>query len=240
VNQQKNYYQILDVSETASADEIKKVYRKLAVRYHPDKNPGNAKESEGKFKEISEAYYVLSDTKRRQQYDQMRKFGGGYSGNFAGAQGFDFEEFLKEFGARGGQGFPSGGKGQSQGRYSSFNGIFSELFETFKTGGAQGSSRRPGARQGTPFYTYSNGEEPDAELETGAQEVDVRVNLRIAKEKAEKGGQVTFRTPEGKTLSVNIPPHTRSNQKLRLVRQGHLCPACQHEGDLILQIKIEP
>ena len=64
----KNYYEILGVSKTATEDEIKKAYRKLAVKYHPDKNPGD-KESEKKFQEISEAYSVLSDKEKRKEYD---------------------------------------------------------------------------------------------------------------------------------------------------------------------------
>ena len=65
-----DYYQTLGVSKTASADEIKKAYRKLAVKYHPDKNPGD-KSAEEKFKQVSEAYDVLSDPKKRKQYDQF-------------------------------------------------------------------------------------------------------------------------------------------------------------------------
>src|SRR3989338_4519256 len=102
---QKDYYKVLGVSEKASADEIKKVYRKLAVKYHPDKNQGN-KDAETKFKGLSEAYYVLSDPKRRTQYDQMRQLGGGQSANFAGSQGFDFEDLLRQFGS---------GRGKSSG-----------------------------------------------------------------------------------------------------------------------------
>lgn len=88
----KDYYELLGISKSASADEIKKAYRKLAVKYHPDKNPGD-KSAEEKFKEISEAYEVLSDSSKRQQYDQFGhaafgRGGGGAGGGFGGAGGF--------------------------------------------------------------------------------------------------------------------------------------------------------
>lgn len=220
---QKDYYQILGVSEKTSAEEIKKAYRQLAVKHHPDKNPANPKEAEVKFKEISEAYYVLSDEKRRAQYDQMRRFGGGRSGNFAGAQGFNFEDLLRQYSSqRGGSTtFRSGG------RYSAFGDIFEDLFGAGTQGGGQ------------TFRTYGFEEEGGGEPEE-PEKVDILVNLKISKEKAEKGGRVTFRTPEGKMISVKIPPRTHSHQKLRLARQGGQCPACHHEGDLILQIKVQP
>lgn len=221
---QKDYYQLLGVSETASAEEIKKVYRKLAVKYHPDKNPENPKQAEAKFKEISEAYYVLSDEKRRAQYDQIRKFGGGMHGNFAGAQGFDFEDLLRQF--------ASGGRGRSSGRYSAFSDIFGDIFSG---GGATHYYASGTPRQGF----YGVGQEDDENAEEAAREsADVVVNLKISKKKAKDGGSVTFRTPEGQTLSVKIPAGIKEGQKLRLARQGRVCPTCQHPGDLILQIKV--
>lgn len=226
--QQKDYYKVLGVPESASADEIKKVYRKLAVKYHPDKNPDNPKAAEAKFKEISEAYYILSDEKRRQQYDQMRKFGGGFQGNYAGAQGFNFEDLLRQF--------SGGGHGRPSGRYSAFSDIFGDLFSG---GGGPGSHFRvySSGSPGQGFYEDEDayGEEPAAPAQESA---DVVVNLRISKKKARDGGSITFRTPEGQTLSVKIPVNSEEGQKLRLARQGRVCQTCRHPGDLILQIRI--
>ncbi|TQS25691.1 molecular chaperone DnaJ [Microbispora sp. KK1-11] len=83
---EKDYYAVLGVPKTASAEEIKKAYRKLARQYHPDANPGN-KETEDKFKEVSEAYDVLSDVKRRKEYDEARTLFGSGLGGYAGAGG---------------------------------------------------------------------------------------------------------------------------------------------------------
>jgi DnaJ-class molecular chaperone len=227
---QKDYYKALGVPESISADELKKVYRKLAVKYHPDKNPTNPKQAEAKFKEISEAYYVLSDEKRRAQYDQMRKYGGGQASNFAGSQGFNFEDLLRQY--------SSGGRARGGGRYSAFSDIFGDLF----SGGGGGG-------QGGPFRVYSSGSQRQDlygdEDEYGQmpgqapqESADIVVNLKISKKKAKEGGSVMFKTPEGQTISVKIPANTREGQKLRLARQGRDCPACHHPGDLILQIRI--
>lgn len=106
----RDYYEILGVSKNASDDEIKKAYRKLAVKYHPDKNPGN-KEAEEKFKEISEAHEVLSDKQKRARYDQFGHAGvggaGGPSGNPFGGAGngnfnFNGQSFNFDFGGGGG------------------------------------------------------------------------------------------------------------------------------------------
>lgn len=129
----RDYYEVLGVARTASAEEIKKAYRKLAVQYHPDKNPGN-KEAEEKFKEISEAYEVLSDATKRQRYDQFGHAGfggGGGGGGFQGGGfgGIDLEEALRTFmGAFGGGG---GGRGS----------IFDDFF-----GGGGGHARNQATR----------------------------------------------------------------------------------------------
>jgi DnaJ-class molecular chaperone len=218
----KDYYKILGVAEDASEAEIKKVYRKLAVKYHPDKNPQNRREAEEKFKEISEAYFVLSDSERRSRYDQTRRFGGGYArgANYAGAQGFDFEDLLRQFGARG---------GRFDRRYSSFS-SFGDLFEGLFSG--QGAP----AGQNAAYYDDEDGPQAGGEE---AVRADVLVSVRMSKEKARAGGEVRVRTPEGKSIAVKIPAKVKPGQKLRLTRQGRVCPACHHEGDLILQIKVE-
>lgn len=96
MSNKRDYYEVLGVDRTASADEIKKAYRKLAVKYHPDKNPGD-KEAEAKFKEVAEAYSVLSDSQKRQNYDRFghQMPGGGFGGFDFG--GFDISDALRQF-----------------------------------------------------------------------------------------------------------------------------------------------
>ncbi|MBT6030243.1 MAG: DnaJ domain-containing protein, partial [Crocinitomicaceae bacterium] len=111
----KDYYEILGVSKTAADSEIKKAYRKLALKYHPDKNPDDTA-AEAKFKEAAEAYEVLSNSQKRQQYDQFghQAFQGG---GFGGGGGMNMDDIFSQFGdifgdAFGGFGFGGGGRGQ--------------------------------------------------------------------------------------------------------------------------------
>ncbi|HEY8369991.1 MAG TPA: molecular chaperone DnaJ [Thermodesulfobacteriota bacterium] len=119
MSQKRDYYEVLGVSRDASAEELKKAYRRLALKYHPDKNPGN-KEAEERFKEVSEAYQVLSDAEKRRAYDQF-----GHMGAEAGFGGFR----PGDFGA------------------GSFNDLFNDLFGDL-FGQAAGGTRRPRGRRG--------------------------------------------------------------------------------------------
>ena len=120
--EKRDYYEVLGVSKTATPEEIKKAYRKMAIKYHPDKNPGD-NQAEEKFKEAAEAYDVLSDEKKRQMYDQfghnmgpsgMGGGAGGFGGGFAG--GFTMEDIFSQFGDVFGDLFGNGGRGSYRAR----------------------------------------------------------------------------------------------------------------------------
>lgn len=215
---QKDYYKTLGVADTASADEIKKAYRDLAKKFHPDTNPNN-KSAEERFKEISEAYYVLNDAKKRREYDAFRKSGFsqayGSGGGFQGAQGFNFEEILRAF-----KGARTSSSGSTRVHFGGNMGGFEDVFSDLFGGG----------------YARSGGyaAAPDEEIA-----VDAHATLKISKARAQKGGDVSFTTREGKRITVKIPAGITSGKRLRLARQGDDCPTCHHPGDLILTIKVE-
>src|SRR6187551_2357449 len=95
----KDFYEILEISKSASQDEIKKAYRKVAMQYHPDRNPGD-KASEEKFKEAAEAYEVLNDADKRAQYDRFghNAFAQGRGGGFNGGAGMNMDDIFSQFG----------------------------------------------------------------------------------------------------------------------------------------------
>ncbi len=165
---QKDFYNVLGVSEKATADEIKKQYRRLAKQHHPDSNKGDAKSAE-RFKEISEAYQVLSDEKKRQQYDEMRRLGAfdGYS-----------QRSSRSGSARSGAtGSRAGTTGQSSANYEQFDvgglGGFGDLFSSMFGGGGGRAQKPSGPEQGQsvettleiPFRTAAIGGKVPIELE---------------------------------------------------------------------------
>ncbi|MCQ9206510.1 MAG: DnaJ domain-containing protein [Omnitrophica bacterium] len=216
----KDYYATMGVSEKAGAAEIKKAYRRLAFKYHPDKNQKNSKAAEERFKEISEAYYVLGDEKRRVEYDSYRHgFGRAPGGNFRGAQGFDFDEILKAFGG-------SGRAGRRTGRPASGGFMFDDIFDAFQHMGGGGVHTE---------YIYGN-REPDTSYAPAQEDTDITATLAVPQHVAQKGGEVLFKH-DGKKITLKIKPATRSGEKLRIRGQGKICLHCGHAGDLIIIVK---
>jgi DnaJ-class molecular chaperone len=178
---QKDYYKVLSVAENASADDVKKAYRQLAKKYHPDANPNN-KAAEEKFKEVSEAYYVLADEKKRRDYDAFKRSGfsqsyGGGQG-FQGAQGFDFQEILRAF-------------GQQRGGFSAGSGRGMNIFESLFGGGMQDEE---------PAYPAQANADVAATLKIPKAKARSGGEMRFAKD----GQTITVRVPAGITSGKKL------------------------------------
>ncbi len=224
---QKDYYQILGVNEKADAEEIKRTYRKLAFKFHPDRNPSNKKEAEEKFKEISEAYYVLSDPKRREEYELFRRGGYTRGQEFRGASGFNFEDLLNRL--RAGQ----GRRGSSQ--FSNLDDLFGDVF-SFSSGRSGNGPR--GER--VVYYTTGSeddGPEPSEEISIPKVDTDTHLTARVSKEKVLKGQRVLIKTKDGQSIAVTIPKHIQNGQTVRVKGQGKACPCCDKLGDLLVKIQ---
>lgn len=233
----KDYYKILNVPRTASADEIKKAFRKLARQYHPDVNPGD-KKAEAKFKEINEAYEVLSDPDKRKKYDLL---------------GPNWQEQFGFSGARRGSSF--GGRGASSPYDFDAGGsaTFSDFFETLfgRAGTATGSAR--GARADMRRRPGDNIEQPVEvtlqEAFTGAmrsynvQSTEVCPVCRGTGEVAGKscancGGQGMI--PKNKRLQVKIPAGVDNDSKIRVAGEGQPGIGGGARGDLLLVVSVKP
>ncbi len=203
----RDYYAILGVNKKASDEEIKRAYRKMAMKYHPDRNP-NKKEAEERFKEINEAYAVLSDKEKRKQYDT---FGAeGFRQRFTQEdifRGFDFDEILSGlFGGRGRREFRFGGRG----------GFDSGDFFSGQ-GGYQDTGRMPQKGEDILY-------ELSISLEEAASGGEKRVSYR-------KNGRV-------EEVSVKIPKGIPTGKKLRLAGKGMEGRNGGPPGDLYLQISV--
>jgi len=220
-----DYYKTLGVEKTATPEEIKKAYRKLAMKYHPDRNKGN-KEAEEKFKQISEAYAVLSDKEKRQQYDT---FGAsGFQQRYTQEdifRDFDLGDILREFGINFG-----GGRATFRTTGGGMGGVsFEDLFRQAGTGG--------GARGG--FQTFHDFQRPSQTVKGN----DINFELPITLNDVLTGAEKTISLghgPHAEKVSVKIPPGIAAGKKLRLSGKGSPSPMGGQPGDLYLHIKILP
>ena len=227
----QDYYQTLGVERGVSQAEIKKAYRKLSRKFHPDIN--KAKGAEDKFKQIGEAYEVLKDPEKRRRYDSIGK-GFSPGDDFrppSGWQNVDFN-FGGGGGPRGASGVPGGG--------------FSDFFETFfgqaGMGGAPGQARRPGR---SPFSPGFDDNEP---RRGDAQEADLTISLEDAYRGVTKPitlhqtsvGPDGGRRVEERAFQVKIPPGTTEGMKIRLAGQGGKGARGGTDGDLLLKVHLAP
>ena len=192
---EKDYYEILGVKKTATEAELKKAYRELAKKYHPDKNKGN-KEAENRFKELSEAYAVLSDKDKRDQYDRLGReaFGPGGANPFAG---FDFSEFM----GAGGRGRRGGG-----GRRTTtvdFTDIFGDLFGTGRGGGGFEAAHEPEMQAEVTIDFRDAVLGSTMGLQVGGESIRVKIPEGI------RDGQKIRVPRRGQTiqLTVHVRPH---------------------------------
>jgi molecular chaperone DnaJ/curved DNA-binding protein len=219
--QTKDLYDILGVDDDASKEEIKKAYRTLARKHHPDRNPDdpNAEET---FKEIQKAYSILSDEEKRQQYDAQRRFGGGGVGGPNGGQGawgrqgaggpeirFEQGNFDDVFGGRGGLGdifesFFGGRGGATQGQ------------DPFRQQRGQQQGRQRGPRQQRRRSRQPSGQ-------------DIETKLQLSFEEALRGGRREIELPTGESIRLTIPQGVRNGYKIRLKGRGQ--PSRQPSGE---------
>lgn len=212
----RNYYQILGVSRDATTEEIKKVYRKLARQYHPDLNPGD-KESEEKFKDIGEAYEVLSDTGKRAQYDQFSRFWKqtGFQGTTPRSKSWNSR--------------PGGGRTATDevdfSQFPDFNSFVDQLLNRRTEGGGGTSARSSDPyRPGTTKTAYT------VNSRQGRRDAEARLSVPL--DKAYTGGRERIRLEDGRSLEVSMPPGMITGQRIRLKGQG------VSGGDLYLKIDV--
>jgi DnaJ-class molecular chaperone len=212
----KDLYKTLGVAESADEATIKKSYRKLAKEFHPD-TTGNDKKKTERFKEIAEAYEVLGDSKKRQEYDRLKHAPIRPDGM---PEGFDAEAFAQTFGrSRAGAG--GGGSGSGMSGEFDINDIFSTLF-----GGGGG----PGV-----------GFDPRRQRTRPARGNDIEGRMEVTFLESVVGGKRTVRTGSGSAVEVSIPPGVEEGGRLRLPGQGAPAPARNGTpGDLYLDIEVHP
>lgn len=227
----RDYYEVLGVARTASNDDLKKAFRKLAMQLHPDKNPGD-KKAEERFKEINEAYEVLSDQQKRQMYDQFGH--AGAQGGFRPGQN-PFEGFggAGPFGAGGFGAGGFGGPGGAGAGGENFQDIFGDIFSDFFAGRARPGGPGAGPGAGPRAGTRGRG-------------ADLRYTLNISFEEAASGTEKTIsfiRQRSGREetakLSVTVPAGVKAGQRLKLRGEGDAPPSGGSAGDLYVIVNIQ-
>ena len=209
----KDYYKILGVDRKASEADIKKSYRKLAMKYHPDRNPGT-KQAEETFKDINEAYQVLSDSEKRARYDQLGASYANWQRSGGAAGGFNWQDWFTQ--QPQGQGTRVN-VGNFEDVFGSGFGGFSDFFNAIFGGlGGQADTRtRVSRRTSTPNYTQP-----------------VKISFMEAYLGTERALQV-----DGRRLEVKIPPGARTGTKIRVPGTGPADARGQH-GDIYLEIEV--
>ena len=219
----KDYYKTLGVDRKADAKDIRSAYRKLARQYHPDVNPGD-KASEERFKEVNEAYEVLSDAEKRAKYD---RFGAEWQ-QFAGAGGRPEDFDWGQWSARPGAGAAYSRTMTQEDLEEMLGGLggFSDFFETL-FGRGQRRATAYDASQG--FY------EPRARIGR-----DVEHRVQISLEEAFHGATRTLEWEDGRRIEAKIPRGVRSGSRIRLGGQGQPGVAGASAGDLYLRVEVMP
>lgn len=239
---EKDFYSILGVSKDVDAKELKKTYRKLARQHHPDNNPGDAA-AEQKFKDIGEAYAVLSDPEQRKQYDAVRAMGGGArftagAGGPGGAGGGFEDVFAQMFGGAGGAQnvrFGAGGQGAGGIDLEDLLGAFGGAGGFQQQGGGQGfPGGFPGGAQGFPGgggFSGRGGGMPRGQ--------DVEASTTLDFRSAATGDTVTLSKPDGGRITTRIPAGVKDGQRIRLRGKG-MPPPVQggEDGDMYLKVSV--
>ena len=260
--QKKNYYDILGVDKKASADEIKSAYRKLAMKYHPDRNQGNAEAAE-KFKEINEAHETLSDQQKRAAYDYelehpgMGGFGGGFGG-FGGAGGF--EDISDIFSSFFGGGFGGGGARTAQSAVG--EDIQREMTLSFMDA-AKGckkthtytrnqpceSCRGTGAKDGTAYSTCSKCQGKGVVQQVQNTMFGRTIRQSVCPDCGGSGRSIKEKCPDCKgrgyerketTVSMDIPAGVDNGSYMKKRGMGQAAPNGGTPGDLIIVFRVEP
>lgn len=222
----RNYYQVLGVSREAQTEEIKRVYRKLARQYHPDLNPGD-KAAEEKFKDIGEAYNILSDPEKRAQYDEYSQFW-----NQKGFQGRKQSPFsgLKNWGNRSTNGRPATEEVDFA-EYPDFNTFIDQLLGRRREVRTV-SNTAPRVESSDPYQNPRKKAVYRANVREAKRDIEARLTLPL--EKAYTGGTERIRLEDGRSLEVNLPSGMIPGQRIRLRNQGI------GGGDLFLKINLSP